>query len=63
MPSKDALEVVTQAAQSFFIANDRAPKSLDELVNSGYLKKLPAPPPGKKYVYTPEDAKLSLADQ
>ncbi|HEY1171630.1 MAG TPA: hypothetical protein VGH19_09690 [Verrucomicrobiae bacterium] len=63
VPSKDALEVVTMATQSFFIANDRAPKSLDELVSSGYLKRLPVPPVGKKYVYDAENAKLSLADQ
>jgi competence protein ComGC len=61
--SKDALEVVTQAAQSFFIANERAPKSLEELVSSGFLRQLPAPPEGKKYVYDPTVASLTLADK
>ena len=61
--SKDALEVVTHAAQSFFIANDRAPKSLEELVSAGLLRKLPTPPEGKKYVYDPETVSLTLADK
>jgi len=63
VPSKDALEAVTMAAQSFFIAHERAPKSLEELVSSGYLRKLPTPPAGKKYVYDPERANIALADQ
>jgi competence protein ComGC len=63
VPSKDALEAVTMATQSFFIAHERAPKSLEELVSSGYLRKLPAPPAGKKYVYDAANANISLADQ
>lgn len=63
VPSKDALEAVTLATQSFFVANQRAPRTLDELVSSGYLRKLPAPPAGKKYVYNAETANISLADQ
>ncbi len=63
VPSKDALEAVTHAVQSFFINKERAPKNLEELVASGFLKKLPTPPAGKKYVYDPERANIVLADQ
>ena len=63
VPSKDALEAVTHALQSFSIAHERAPKSLEELISSGYLRKLPPPPAGKKYVYVPEINNISLADQ
>lgn len=63
VPSKDALDAVTKAVQSFFINKERAPKNLEELVASGFLKKLPAPPAGKKYVYDPEKANITLADQ
>ena len=63
VPSKDALEAVTQAVQSFFINKERAPKNLEELVASGFLRKLPTPPAGKKYVYDPEKANIALADQ
>jgi len=63
VPSKDALETVTRALQSFYVAHDRAPKSLDELLASGFLRKLPAPPAGKKYVYKPEIANIALEDQ
>ena len=63
VPSKDALDAVTKAAQSFFVSKERAPKNLEELVASGFLKKLPAPPAGKKYVYDPERANITLADQ
>jgi hypothetical protein len=62
IPSKDALEAVTMATQSFFIRHDRAPNTLEELVSSGFLRKLPAPPAGKKYVYDPERANIKLED-
>lgn len=62
IPSKDALEAVTMAVQSYFIRYDRAPATLDELINSGYLRKLPAPPAGKKYVYDAEKANIRLED-
>jgi hypothetical protein len=63
VPSKDALEAVTHAVQSFFIQKERAPKNLEELISAGFLRKLPTPPPGKKYVYDPERANIILADQ
>lgn len=63
IPSKDALEAVTMAVQSYFIRYDRAPATLDELINSGYLRKLPAPPAGKKYVYDAEKANIRLENQ
>lgn len=51
------------AVQSYFIRYDRAPATLDELINSGYLRKLPAPPAGKKYVYDAEKANIRLENQ
>jgi hypothetical protein len=34
-------------------ATGKVPNNLQELVSKGYLKGLPAPPPGKKLVYDP----------
>lgn len=44
---------VQQAIRQFQAAEDRYPKSLDELVQEGYLPALPRLPPGLKFAYNP----------
>ncbi|HSH93141.1 MAG TPA: hypothetical protein VK968_03270 [Roseimicrobium sp.] len=60
---QDAVTKVTYALQSFSIAMGRNPSSLDELIKSGYLKALPAPPAGKKFKFDPDRMTLTLVNQ
>jgi len=39
-----------------------APKTLQELVKLGYLRKVPVPPPGKKIVYVPDNWEVRVED-
>ena len=54
--SERKLDVVSlkQAIEQFQVAEERFPKSLDELVAKRYLGRLPAPPPGMKFDYDPQ---------
>lgn len=47
------LASVTKAIQMFQAAEDRFPKSLEELVKTQYLPALPQLPSGMKYQYDP----------
>ena len=44
---------VAQAIQQFHVAEERFPKSLNELVNAGYLGRMPIAPPGQQIWYNP----------
>lgn len=44
---------VQQAIRQFHAAEDRYPKTLDELVREGYLPALPRLPAGLKFEYNP----------
>jgi hypothetical protein len=44
---------VQQAIRQFHAAEDRYPKTLDELVREGYLPALPKLPAGLKFEYNP----------
>jgi hypothetical protein len=44
------LAELTQAARRFGVEQQRAPKTLDELVAAGYLPSAPAAPTGKRFV-------------
>jgi predicted HTH transcriptional regulator len=54
------VEQYKEALSQYYLANASsptrhlAPKTLQELVTKGILKRLPAAPPGKKIVYRPE---------
>jgi hypothetical protein len=43
------LNELTQAVRKFGAEQRRVPKSLDEVVASGYISSLPAPPSGKRF--------------
>jgi hypothetical protein len=49
-----------QAIKTFFEQENRYPKSLDELVSSGTLPKLPAPPNGMKFDYDPAAGTIKI---
>lgn len=66
-PAEDRIVDDLQAAlQAYYLANanapDRfsAPKTLDELVKKGLIKKIPTAPPGKKIVYHPENWQVTI---
>ncbi|MCX7705988.1 MAG: hypothetical protein N2115_07020 [bacterium] len=40
--------------------NGKYPESLQELVNEGFIDKIPEPPPGLQYNYDPKTGKLSF---
>lgn len=55
-----SLAQVQQAVQQFRAAEDRWPASLDELVRSGFLARVPAVPAGQRMVYDPATGAVSL---
>jgi len=53
---------LTQTVRKYAMEQQRAPKDLQELVDKGYLKQVPQPPPAKKFVLT-KKLEVQLADQ
>jgi hypothetical protein len=49
-----------QSIKMFYEQENRYPKSLDELVTSGILPKLPDPPNGMKFEYTPATGQVKV---
>jgi hypothetical protein len=45
---------------TFQIQEGRYPNSLDELVEKGYIEKLPQPPEGMKFVYDPKTGSVEV---
>lgn len=43
-----------QAIEQFQAAEERFPKTLEELVNQRYLSRMPEPPAGMKFDYNPQ---------
>ena len=60
------VEELQAALEKYYLANVgsatrfSAPRRLDELVQRGVLRKLPAPPPGRKIVYHPETWQVTI---
>jgi len=65
--AKGDLETLQRVVDAYAFGRDGlgAPplKDLSELVAKGYLKQLPAPPPGKKWAYDSQKWKVSLVNQ
>jgi hypothetical protein len=63
---REIIENLQAALKAYYLKNVNspdhyaAPRSLDELVRSGILKSLPNPPPGKKFVYHPENWQVTI---
>lgn len=55
-----SLASLQQALQQFRAAEDRWPASLDELVRSGFLARVPVLPAGQRLVYDPGTGAVSI---
>lgn len=58
--SQAQLQTLKTAIVSFKAMEGRNPQSLDELVEKKYISQLPAPPPGKRYVYDAGTGEVGL---
>lgn len=59
--SPEVLTELTGAVHRCWNGQGRLPKSLDEVVAAGYLKKVPQLPAGKRYVVQPQTGQVSVA--
>lgn len=57
------INLIADAANSFYNENKRAPSSVEELVRTGHLPKLLLPPKGKKYVIDPNSLAVTSVNQ
>ncbi len=59
------LEALDKTLRDYVRAKKVVPKDLNELVTSGFVRSLPSPPPGKKFVITihPLGYQVILVDQ
>lgn len=55
-----ALLSLNQAIKMFSAQEGRLPKSLDELVGPDYLPRLPEPPQGMKFEYSPATGEVKV---
>jgi len=56
---KADLQDLTAAIDAFRARNGRSPRSLDELVRTGFLREIPLDPDGKRYVFDQRTATVS----
>jgi len=57
------LTQLTDAARKYNLEKRQPPMSLQDVVAAGYLKEIPAAPPGKRFVLNPRLVVVTLADQ
>jgi len=57
------LTQLTDAARKYNLEKRQPPMSLQDVVAAGYLKEIPAAPPGKRFVLNPRQVVVTLADQ
>jgi hypothetical protein len=58
-----SLKELTTAVQTYMQVNPEYPKDLNDLVKMKLLKKMPVPPPGKKFVIDRQNICVILADK
>lgn len=61
-PQTDLPKLV-EAVRSHVMSQGKAPDTLDDLVKSGCIDRLPTPPPGKKYVLDAKKTGVVLVNQ
>jgi len=54
---------LTKAYQVFYYQKKRHATDVQELVQAGYLRSVPPPPPGRKYGYDQKNLKVTLSVQ
>ena len=57
------LKALNDAVRAYTMGQLKDPSTLDELAKSGFIKRLPTPPPGKKYVLDTKKSAVFLVDQ
>jgi hypothetical protein len=58
-----SLAELNRALNAYTIGMLKEPASLEDLVKGGYIKKLPAPPPGKKFVLNARKSAVLVVDR
>jgi hypothetical protein len=58
-----SLTELNRALEQWIFQHNNPPKSLDDLVKEGYLKRLPSPPAGKKFVFDPRTMRVSFGER
>ena len=63
-PNPEAdLKTLNAAVVAHAMGQLKEPDTLDDLVKTGFIKRLPTPPPGKKYVLDAKKSAVLLLDQ
>lgn len=57
------LKALNDAVRAYTMGQLKDPGTLDDLVKSGFMKRLPTPPPGKKYQLDAKKSAVLLVDQ
>ncbi len=60
---EQTLEEMSYAVQAWFTSRGAAPKSLEELVKAGFIKKLPTPPPGQQFALDTQNLRVVLVNR
>jgi hypothetical protein len=57
------LKALNEAVRAHVMGQLKDPDTLDDLVKTGFIKRLPSAPPGKKYVLSPDKKSVLLVNQ
>lgn len=57
------LKALNEAVRAHVMGELKKPATLEDLVKTGFIKRLPTPPPGKKYVLDATKSAVLLVDQ
>lgn len=57
------LKALNEAVRAHVMGLMKEPATLEELVKSGFIKRLPAAPEGKKYALSPDKKSVLLVNQ
>lgn len=57
------IDELTQAVRKYSAEKQRVPTSLNEVVAAGYMKNIPAAPPGKRFAINPKRVEVILINQ
>ncbi|MBM3875322.1 MAG: hypothetical protein FJ386_01190 [Verrucomicrobia bacterium] len=54
---------LNRALELWIFQRNNPPKDLNDLVTAGYLKRLPSPPAGKRFVFDTRSMTVQVADK
>lgn len=57
------IEEMTGAVQAWVTSRGEAPKNFQEMIKAGFIRKMPAPPPGKEFAIDAKNLQVVLRDQ